>query len=999
MSMEDYDEFGNYIGGDLDSDDEDNDIEQQNAGQAAPETGFGAPLEGYDDQDMEGADGHDADMMDADGNAGTQVALAGTGTTPRNQIVLHEDKKYYPTAEETYGADVETLVQEEDAQLLTEPIVQPIKVRKFMVEEKDMPVTRFDRGFMLDMMNHPSMIRNVAIAGHLHHGKTSLMDTLVLETHQLTWDADAPIRYTDTHVLSRDRGISVKSSAMSLVLQNSRGKSHLVNLMDTPGHVNFVDEVAACARLADGIVLVVDVVEGVMSNTEAIVKHALQEGLPLVLVVNKMDRLILELRLPPSEAFFKIKHTIEEVNSIIASINPDENLRLSPERGNVAFASAQMGWVFTLRSFAQMYSDTYGAVDIDELAPRLWGNIYFNEDTRKFSKKPADPETKRSFVHFILEPLYKLYTQVLSEETEALKKTLAKLNITLKPACYKMDVRPLLKVVLEAFFGPARALVDLITEKIPSPVEAASSLISRTYTGPMTSEMAQSMQQCNPDGPAIVHISKLYHTADAQTFRAFGRVMSGTIRQGQLVKVLGEGYSPDDEEDMVTQSIDNIWLNESRYVVETDHASAGNLVLLGGVDASISKTATIVARDVDEELYIFRPIRHMTQSVLKIAVEPISPSELPKMLDGLRKVNKSYPLVTTKVEESGEHIILGTGELYLDCVMHDLRRLFSEIEIKVSDPVVKFCETVVETSALKCYADTPNKKNRITMIAEPLERGLAEEIEKGKVTMKMTNKERGKFFENNYQWDLLASRNIWAFGPEEQGPNILVNDTLPSEVDTKLLTSVKESIKQGFQWGAREGPLCDEPIRGVKFRILDASVAQEPIFRGGGQVIPTARRVCYSSFLMATPRLLEPVYYVEVQAPADCVAAVYTVLARRRGHVTKDTPKPGSPLYTVQAFIPVLDANGFETDLRMATQGQAFCQMHFDHWSVVPGDPTDTSIKLRPLEPATGQALARDLVLKTRRRKGLSDSIAVSKYLEDETIIAISASGNADLLG
>lgn len=136
--------------------------------------------------------------------------------------------------------------------------------------------------------------------------------------------------------------------------------------------------------------------------------------------------------------------------------------------------------------------------------------------------------------------------------------------------------------------------------------------------------------------------------------------------------------------------------------------------------------------------------------------------------------------------------------------------------------------------------------------------------------------------------------------------------------------------------------------------------------------------------MQATPRLLEPVYYVEVQAPADCVAAVYTVLSRRRGHVTRDLPKPGSPLYTVKAFIPVLDANGFETDLRTATLGQAFCQMSFDHWSTVPGDPTDTSIQLRPLEPATGQSLARDLVLKTRRRKGLSDSIAVSKYLEDE---------------
>jgi U5 small nuclear ribonucleoprotein component len=130
-----------------------------------------------------------------------------------------------------------------------------------------------------------------------------------------------------------------------------------------------------------------------------------------------------------------------------------------------------------------------------------------------------------------------------------------------------------------------------------------------------------------------------------------------------------------------------------------------------------------------------------------------------------------------------------------------------------------------------------------------------------------------------------------------------------------------------------------------------------------------------------------------VQAPADCVAAVYTVLSRRRGHVTRDAPKPGSPLYTVKAFIPVLDANGFETDLRTATMGQAFCQMSFDHWSVVPGDPTDTSIQLRPLEPAQGQSLARDLVLKTRRRKGLSDSIAVSKYLEDEVSIIVVPDG------
>jgi U5 small nuclear ribonucleoprotein component len=850
------------------------------------------------------------------------------------------------------------------------------------------------------MLQYPEMLRNVMVAGHIGHGKTALMDMLVFETHQLTWDADRPTRYTDTHVLERAREMSIKSAPMSLIFQDSKGKSSLVNLIDTPGHANFADEVACAARLVDGVVLVVDVVEGVMSGTEAVIRHAMQEKLKIVLVINKMDRLILELRLPPSEAFFKIKHTIEEVNSVIASIDDDEQYRLSPELGNVAFASTQMGWCFTLRSFAAMYADMYGALDVDELAVRLWGNIYFDSERRKFTRQASDVESKRSFVHFILEPLYKLYTQVLSGSSETLKETLADLRISLRPSVYKMDVRPLLKVVLEAFFGPAVGLVDMITTFLPTPIENARSKIEGSFTGPLDTDLAKSLLACDPNGRTVVQVTKLFHTSDAQEFRAFGRVMSGTVQRGQQVYVLGEGYSLEDEEDMVAATVEGVYIDEARYNIDIEKAYAGNLVLLAGVDASINKTATVYSRSKDDEddMYIFRPIKHMTQSVLKVAVEPIIPSELPKMLDGLRKVNKSYPLVSTKVEESGEHIILGTGEVYLDSVLHDLRKLFSEIEIKVSDPVTKFCETVVETSALKCYAETPNKKNKLTMIAEPLETGIANDIEGGKVTMRMTNKERGKFFEQNYGWDLLASRNIWAFGPEDNGPNILVNDTLPSEVNTKLLTSVRESVKQGFQWSAREGPLCDEPIRGVKFRLLDATVADEPIHRGGGQIIPTARRVCYSSFLLASPRLLEPVYYVEVQAPADCVAAVYTVLSRRRGHVTRDIPKPGSPLYTVKAYIPVLDANGFETDLRTATMGQAFPQMTFDHWQVVPGDPMDTSIPLRPLEPAQGQALARDLMVKTRLRKGLTSAVSVGKYLEPEMLLAISST-HPDLLG
>ncbi|TDL26446.1 P-loop containing nucleoside triphosphate hydrolase protein [Rickenella mellea] len=951
-SFEDYDEFGNYISGDVESD-EDEDMQQDTFGSAQGQQQQAlAPLEGFDDEQPAGAD---------------SMALMEIDEVPIDAVIYHEDKQYYPSAQDVYGADVETLVQEEDAQPLSEPIIAPIKVRKWAVEEKDIPETRYDKGFLLNMLSFPEVVRNVAVVGHLHHGKTALMDMSAFETHKL-------LRYTDTHILSRECDISIKSSPMSLVLSTTAGKSHLVHLIDTPGHVNFVDEVASAIRLADGVVLVVDVLEGVMVNAEAIIRHTLQENVKITLVVNKIE----------PDAFYKIKHTIEEVNTFISSINPDPELRLSPERGNVAFASTDMGRCLTLTSFAQMYADTYGKFDVKSFADRLWGDIYFDADSGKFTRKQADPEWNRTFVHFILEPF---------EETDDLRETLERLGIKLKAVMFKMDVRPLLKAILDQFFGPSTGLVDMIVEHIPSPVEGAKAEVENTYTGPLTSDLASSMRSCDSEGSTMVHIIKPYHTTDAQSFRAFGRVMSGVVRKGMEIKVLGEGYSPEDEEDMMKAVVDDVWISESRYFLPAEEVPAGNLVLLGGVDTSITKSATLASTDIDEDLFIFRPVKHITQSVLKIAVEPIAPSDLPKMLSGLRSVNKSYPLLSTKVEESGEHVIIRTGELYLDCVMHDLRRLFSEIEIKVSDPVTRFCETVLETSALKCYADTPNKKNKITMIAEPLERGVAEDIETGRVTMRMSAKERGKLFEEKYQWDLLAPRSIWAFGPDENGANILPDDTLPpvTQVDKKLLGSVKEHIKQGFQWGAREGPLCDEPLRNVKFRILDTSLAQEPIFRGGGQIVPTARRVCYSSFLMATPRLMEPIYYVEVQAPADCISAVYTVLARRRGHVTQDIPKAGSPLYTVKALIPVIDANGFETDLRTATQGQAFCLQVFDHWSIVPGDPTDTSIKLRPLEPASGQALARDLVLKTRRRKGLGDQISF--------VHALSASGHADLLG
>ncbi|KAI9866584.1 MAG: hypothetical protein M1813_001136 [Trichoglossum hirsutum] len=981
-----YDEFGNFIG------------EAEESEEESHHDDAGAEAYVHDEEEDE-ADDDDQQLMEVDGKF---------HEGPSNAVILHEDKQYYPTAQQVYGPDVETLVQEEDAQPLSQPIIAPVQKKKFTVQEADLPPVHFARGFMTDLMNYPEQIRNVALAGHLHHGKTALMDMLVLETHDIGdrlekkngKKRDEQLRYTDVHVLERERGISIKAAPMSLVLQSSKGKSHLFNILDTPGHVNFVDEVASSLRLVDGVVLVVDVVEGVQVNTEQIIRYAVLEDLPLTLVINKMDRLILELKLPPTDAYFKLKHVIEEVNTVIENTLPGqgERRRLSPEKGNVAFACSNMGWCFSLPSFARMYAESYPGINEADFAVRLWGDIFFNPKSRKFTRKSIEEKSKRTFVNFVLEPIYKLYSHTLSESPEDLKGTLATLGISLKPSQYKTDAKVLLRLVCEQFFGTATGFVDMIVEHIPSPLEGARKKLEHYYTGPLDTKIAAAMESCNQDGPLVIHVSKLFNTSDASGFYSFGRVMSGTARPGQQVRVLGEGYTLDDEEDMTNATISDTWIAETRYNIPTSGVPAGNWVLLGGVDNSIVKTATLVPPRIedDEDVYIFRPIKHFTESVFKVAVEPINPSELPKMLDGLRKINKSYPLVITKVEESGEHVILGTGELYMDSVLHDLRRLYSEMELKVSDPVTRFCETVVETSAIKCYAMTPNKKNKITMVAEPLDPGIAEDIENSKVSIKDPIRKVGKFFEDNYGWDLLASRSIWAFGPDDMGPNILQDDTLPSEVDKKLLGTVRDTIRQGFSWGTREGPLCEEPMRNTKFKIMDVALASEAIFRGGGQIIPTARRACYSSFLMASPRLMEPMYSCIMTGPADSVSSLYTVLARRRGHVLSDGPIAGTPLYLVKGLIPVIDSFGFETDVRIHTQGQATVFLVFDRWSIVPGDPLDKEIKLRPLEPAPAQATARDFVLKTRRRKGLSEDVTISKFLEPELFKNLAESGLLD---
>lgn len=899
-------------------------------------------------------------------------------------------EKYYPTAEATYGAKVSVLVEEEDRQGVEEPIIAPEKVQKVSYWLEQPLKTVYDEIYLRQVASVPTLVRNVAVLGALHHGKTSFMDHLVAESHAL--GEVIAKNYLDTSSIERQRGISISTTPVSLLLPNLKGKQYCFHLLDTPGHSDFDAEVDASLRLVDGAAVVIDVVEGVTDRVSRLLESLLRADVKFVIVINKLDRLVLELKIPANDAYYKIAHVIEQVNLLVSEKTTahSDKMVFSPDLGNVLFASSEFGFAFSLQTFSEMYRRRYpkASFSASALAKRLWGNVYYDADKRTFS---TNQTSQRTFVHFVIEPLYKLITTCMCEDTESLRKVVFELALPplTSKQLFEIDRKELLLIVSQSFFGICQGFVEMCVAHLPDPQEGARRIVKNYYMGPQDDKVAQSIAAADSGGALIVQAAKMHSVSETAPFKVLARILSGTLREKQEVQVLGDRFASErDDEDVSFQQVTKVSLAVGRYEIQCQSVVCGNIVWLTGptLDHVINKSATLIASD-ESLTYALKPLKPTVPSTVKIAVEPLKPADLPKMVEGLRRLSKIYVSCVTKVEESGEHVILGTGEVFLDCLMYELRELYAQVEIRVSDPAVTFCETVSESSSLLCFANTSNGKNRLYVAADILEDGVCSGIESGK----LSDADRAyQLLESHFGWDPLAASSIWCFGPTPSSPNVLRNDTIPDETNPKTLSLVRRYIEQGFQWATREGPLCDEPIRGTLFKLTQASLDGEPISRTAGQIIPAARRACYSAFLTAAPRLMEPIAKLEVTTLESCLSVVSAVIGRRRGHILAERPIAGTPLLLLSAIVPTIDYFGLEVDIRLKTQGQASVQQAFDHWRIVPGDPLDKGIALKPLQPASGQALAREFTLKTRRRKGLNEDVSVSKYFDDALLLQMS---------
>ncbi|CAG8552615.1 794_t:CDS:2 [Paraglomus occultum] len=818
----------------------------------------------------------------------------------------------------------------------------------------------------------------MSVIAHVDHGKSTLTDSLVSKAGIISSAKAGEARFTDTRADEQERCITIKSTAISMyfelnkedisdVKQKTEGNEFLINLIDSPGHVDFSSEVTAALRVTDGALVVVDCVEGVCVQTETVLRQALTERIKPVVIINKVDRALLELQLTKEDLYTSFQRTVESVNVIISTYLDTSlgDLQVYPEKGTVAFGSGLHGWGFTLRQFAQRYSKKFG-VDYDKMMGRLWGENYFNPATKKWTTKGVTTEGKpleRAFCMFVLDPIFKLFDAIMNYKKDEANKMIEKLDIQLKGDEKDLEGKALLKVVMRKFLPAADALLEMIVIHLPSPVTAQKYRAEMLYEGPADDECAIAIRECNPNGPLMLYVSKMVPTTDKGRFYAFGRVFSGTVRSGLKVRIQGPNYQPGKKEDLFVKSIQRTILMMGRYVEPIEDCPAGNIIGLVGVDQYLLKSGTITTSETAHNLKV---MKFSVSPVVRVAVDVKNANDLPKLVEGLKRLSKSDPCVQCMTSESGEHIVAGAGELHLEICLKDLEEDHAQVPIKTGDPVVSYRETVQAESSVTALSKSPNKHNRIFMKALPMQEELSAAIENGKITPRDDFKSRARVLAEEFGWDVTDARKIWCFGPDTTGPNLLVDCTK----GVQYLNEIKDSCVAAFQWATKEGVCAEENMRSCRFNILDVVLHADAIHRGGGQIIPTCRRVLYASVLTATPGLLEPVYLVEIQCPEQAMGGIYGVLNRRRGHVFQEEQRPGTPLYNVKAYLPVNESFGFTADLRSHTGGQAFPQCVFSHWQLMNGTPLEVS-------------KVQEIVKGIRKRKGLSEDVpSLDKFMD-----------------
>ena len=681
-----------------------------------------------------------------------------------------------------------------------------------------------------EVMHILPQIRNLCIAAHIDHGKTTLSDNLIAGAGMMSEELAGKSRVLDFDDQESARGITINAASASMV-HAIEGTDYLINLIDTPGHVDFGGDVTRAMRAVDGCFILACAVEGPMPQTETVVRQALKEKVKPVLFINKVDRLINELKVTPEDMLKRFEETIVKVNKLIRQFAPEEKKKewqVSVMDGTVAFGSAYHNWGITI------------------------------------------PYMKKSGVSM---------TQIFEYCNNEDQKTLAQ----------KAPVH--------------EVLLDMAVTKLPGPVEAQRYRIPNIWNGDLESPIGKAMMSCDPEAELAMMITKIWMDPHAGEV-AVGRIYSGSISMGESVFAIGAAKA---------ERVQQVSMMVGGDRIPVPAVVAGNIAAITGIRSA----AAGVTLSRDKDFTPFEAIRHYSDPVVTVAVEPKSMKDLPKFVDALRSLAKSdASLQVSTNQETGEALLAGMGELHLEITVYRLEEE-QNIKVKVSPPIVVYRESVEGNNRGRSFeGKSPNRHNRLMMECEPLSPEVVAALRDGHfgngAVRSGDAKEVGRKF-GELGMDKDKMRKIFAI----HGTNVLVNDTK----GIQGLHETRELIIESFNEVCKKGPVADEPVMGMMVRLVDAKLHEDAIHRGPAQTIPAVRNGIKGAMIRARTVLMEPMQRSHVSVPNDWLGQVTREITNRRG-IIEDMPSEGE-VTTVIGTLPVAETFGFSNDIRAASQGRA----------------------------------------------------------------------------
>jgi elongation factor 2 len=708
-----------------------------------------------------------------------------------------------------------------------------------------------------DMMRNQERIRNIGIVAHIHHGKTTLSDNLLAAAGMISNELAGKQLYLNFDEQEQARLLTINNADVTIV-HEYEGKQYLINLIDTPGHVDFGGDVTRAMRAVDGAVVVVCAVEGVMAQTETVLRQALREKVKPVLFINKVDRAIKELKLTADSMQKRFTTIIAEVNELIRKMAPEEfvdDWLVDPRDGSVAFGSGYENWAISV------------------------------------------PYMLKTGVKF--PDIFEFVSTGRSKEIAQR----AKIN----------DV-----------------IFDMVVKHLPMPTVAQKYRIPNIWKGDPTSVVGRAMSATDSSGPTAFMVTDITMDPNAGEI-ATGRVFSGRLAKGMELNVVGTKIKNR------VQHV-SLFMGPERLMVE--EVTAGNIAAIIGLTDAFAGTTM----SNDPEMVPFEEIRHVSEPVVTVAIEPKHMGDLPKLIETMRKVGKEDASLKVEInQETGEHLLSGMGELHLEITQFRIINDY-KVEIVASKPIVVYRETVKQPGG-PFEGKSPNKHNKFYFEVESLPEGIIKAIKEGEIAQGKSFKDLKTLVGKMHELGLSRDEGRGLIAVE--GTNMLLDVTK----GIQYLNETMDIIVDAFKEAMNRGPLANERVYGLKVRLVDAKLHEDSIHRGPAQTIPAARSGIYGAMCMAGRVLLEPLQKVTVNVPQEVLSGATRELQRRRGEIL-DMTSVGD-LQTVVAKVPVAELFGFASDIRSATAGKVL-------WST-----ESLGFEILPTE------LQKVVVSEVRQRRGL----------------------------